>query len=475
MKTLLLLFSALLFLASCRETSVVTGWDYNNPRSGGFQKVPFYEQETAPGMVLIQAPSCTLTSEQRSDTLAVPSFYLSKYEETNAQYLAYLGFLKKYYATSTWKAALPDTSIWERITIDGDTMDWFAQNYLRSAQFANFPVVGLNHEQIERYATWKTDRMNEYILIREGILADREANDSAEVFNTFDYLNAINEQTLDVQTLNPYDNNKLGQRRVRMEDGILLPPYRLPNSKEWLIASLAMHSGHIPKTDASGTVGKYTKITWFSALENRDKIAPNKAHISTDGLPQQVNAGWSNSYGIQHLESNVPELVKDSMGYQIFGGSNERPYIPMLPDTSIVDSNDRITFHFREDYSPATSPTLYGFRLAMNRVGWISQDDQRATDEANMPHNKAIVRKLKGRYSFTVNIMGHTTITSNLRLKKDGTFCLQEKMNDVLLSYSGTWKVIGTRLVCFDDTSDQVRSFALSRSKNRYEIGLMQR
>ena len=36
------------------ETSSITGWDYNNPKNGGFQKVPYSEQETGPGLILIE-------------------------------------------------------------------------------------------------------------------------------------------------------------------------------------------------------------------------------------------------------------------------------------------------------------------------------------------------------------------------------------------------------------------------------------
>ena len=44
-------------LSSCGteyETSSITGWDYNNPKNGGFQKVPYSEQETGPGLILIE-------------------------------------------------------------------------------------------------------------------------------------------------------------------------------------------------------------------------------------------------------------------------------------------------------------------------------------------------------------------------------------------------------------------------------------
>ena len=39
-----------LLLASCgKERSGGTGWAYNDPSNGGFERAPFVEQETGPG------------------------------------------------------------------------------------------------------------------------------------------------------------------------------------------------------------------------------------------------------------------------------------------------------------------------------------------------------------------------------------------------------------------------------------------
>jgi hypothetical protein len=63
------------------------GWEYNNPKSSGFQKVPFVEQETAPGMILVEGGEYHISGFGDKDTLQINSFYISKCEETNGQYL----------------------------------------------------------------------------------------------------------------------------------------------------------------------------------------------------------------------------------------------------------------------------------------------------------------------------------------------------------------------------------------------------
>ncbi len=48
------IIGSVLMLSSCyEEFSSTTGQPYNEPKSGGFQKMPFVDQETGPGLVLV--------------------------------------------------------------------------------------------------------------------------------------------------------------------------------------------------------------------------------------------------------------------------------------------------------------------------------------------------------------------------------------------------------------------------------------
>ena len=51
---------AVLVSACSREASNSTGWDYNNPSQGGFQRVPFVDQETGPGLILVEGGTFTM-------------------------------------------------------------------------------------------------------------------------------------------------------------------------------------------------------------------------------------------------------------------------------------------------------------------------------------------------------------------------------------------------------------------------------
>ena len=57
----IILFAGALGMVSCKkETSSSTGWSYNDPKNGGFEKIPYTEQETGPGLVLIEGGTFTM-------------------------------------------------------------------------------------------------------------------------------------------------------------------------------------------------------------------------------------------------------------------------------------------------------------------------------------------------------------------------------------------------------------------------------
>jgi gliding motility-associated lipoprotein GldJ len=111
-------------ISSCsNETSSSTGWDYNNMKQGGFQKIPFVDQETGPGLILVEGGTFTMgRAEQdimydwnnRPARVTVSSFYMDQTEVTNFHWLEYLYWLGRAYQTypMVQRNALPDTLVW---------------------------------------------------------------------------------------------------------------------------------------------------------------------------------------------------------------------------------------------------------------------------------------------------------------------------------------------------------------------------
>ena len=76
---------AILLVSCAEERSPVSGWAYNDPQNGGFEKVPYEEQETGPGLVLIEGGTFTMGRIEHDVTyewnnvprrVTVSSFYM---------------------------------------------------------------------------------------------------------------------------------------------------------------------------------------------------------------------------------------------------------------------------------------------------------------------------------------------------------------------------------------------------------------
>lgn len=90
-------------------------------------------------------------------------------ETSNQHYLEYLHWLGKVFVDfpEVYIEAFPDTLCWRDKLAYNEP---YVEYYLRHPAYKDYPVVGVNWLQATAYAAWRTDRVNEMILIREGIL-----------------------------------------------------------------------------------------------------------------------------------------------------------------------------------------------------------------------------------------------------------------------------------------------------------------
>lgn len=327
-------------ISSCsREASNNTGWDYNNPKTGGFQKVPFVDQETGPGLLLVEGGTFTMgRAEQdvmqdwnnRAQRVTVSSFYMDQTEVTNFHWLEYLYWISRAYNETypmVYKNALPDTLVWRSQLGDNEK---YVDYYLRHPAYRDYPVVGVSWLQANDYCKWRTDRVNEYILIREGILDFNIDQRDDATFNTEAYYANQYEEGLvrNVKDLDPsnLDGKKLGTRIVRMEDGILLPRYRLPTEAEWEFAATGL-IGNLQ--EGAENISDRRLYPWNGHWVRQDEaqftgqIRANFVRGRGDymGVAGSLNDGadvtapvesyWPNDYGLYHMAGNVSEWVMD--------------------------------------------------------------------------------------------------------------------------------------------------------------------
>ncbi len=328
-----------LMLGSCaKEASSSTGWNYNDPKVGGFQKVPFVDQETGPGLILVEGGTFTMgRAEQdvmydwnnRPTRVTVSSFYMDQTEVTNFHWLEYLYWVGRAYESypMVYKNALPDTLCWRSPL---SFMEKYVDYYLRHPAYRDYPVVGVSWLQANDFCKWRTDRVNEYILVREGILRWNVDQRDENTFNTEAYYAGQYEEGVvrNVQDLNPskMQGKKLGTRIVRMEDGILLPRYRLPTEAEWEFAATGLIGNLQPGTENMSDRRIYP---WNGHWVRQDDeqfqgaIRANFVRGRGDymGVAGNLNDGadvtapvdsyWPNDYGLYHMAGNVSEWVLD--------------------------------------------------------------------------------------------------------------------------------------------------------------------
>lgn len=343
------------------NTSSATGWKIND-KKGGFQyKSKFKQQATGPGLVEVEGGTFTMGRVQ-DDVMHdwnntptqqhVQSFYMDETEVTNVMYMEYLDWLKRVFPPTEenykniYVGALPDTLVWRSALGYNETM---TNNYLRHPAYGGYPVVGVNWIQAVEFSKWRTDRVNESVLEKEGYLKrDAKVLDATaeSTFSTEAYLESPTKSyggNEEIVLKGP--RNKLASKEdakgvyAQRTSGLILPEYRLPTEAEWEYAALAL-VGNREYNMYKGNK-KYPWRGQYTRSSKRQQKGDQLANFKQGKGDYGGIAGWSddnaditapaksyppNDFGLYDMAGNVAEWVADVYRPQVDDEGNDFNY-----------------------------------------------------------------------------------------------------------------------------------------------------
>ena len=332
--------------SSSKGSSRATGWNVDSKKVQAAKK-----QEAGPGLVFVEGGTFTMGRVQ-DDVMHdwnntptqqhVQSFYMDETEVTNFMYLEYLDWVKNVFSPTdenykdVYNGVVPDTLVWRNRLGYNETM---TNNYLRHPAYAEYPVVGVNWIQAVDFAKWRTDRVNEGILEKNGYLKKNSKTEDVTAENSFSteaYLMSPStarggsEEIVLQKTKGRAVKSKDGSTSeakgvyAQRSTGIIMPEYRLPTEAEWEYAAAAdvgQREYNIYKGQKKYPwSGEYTRS---GKRQNRgDQLANFKqgngdyggiAGWSDDGadITNAVKSYPANDFGLYDMAGNVAEWVAD--------------------------------------------------------------------------------------------------------------------------------------------------------------------
>jgi formylglycine-generating enzyme required for sulfatase activity len=166
--------------------------------------------------------------------------------------------------------------------------------YYASPAYRDYPVVGITLEQAKSYCKWRSDRVAEFILIREGLIEvkpeqTREMHFTVERYFAGQY----------------YDY-------TAPEKSLVMPEYALPTKEEWeQFASAGLSTDTFPRgvnlqaKSEQKYLGNYTYL--FNDNTYCDTFKPDTAAL----MPQPVYGFIPNNFKLYQTSGNIAEMVQE--------------------------------------------------------------------------------------------------------------------------------------------------------------------
>lgn len=366
---MVLLLSLALLMPSCKSkkgggVSSATGWKYNDPKYGGFEVVEMYQPKTAPGLVFIEGGTFIMGRTDQDVVydwnntprrVTVTSYYIDEFETTNVVYREYLHWLARVMVSypEVYNNAKPDTLVWRSPLGYNEPL---VENYFRHPAYNEHPVVGVSWQQAMDFALWRSNRVNELMLLQNGVL--EEISMTQQDQNNFDtdaYLLYQYEPEHHKGLPSKVPGQEETSRHVQLDDGIMFPKYRLPTEAEWEFAASGLMGNTVEETVAERKLypwnghnvrngdPKHLGKMMANFVRGKGDYMGTAGNLNDKGdITLPVDSFWPNDYGLYAMAGNVNEWVLDVYRPLTFEDMDEfRPFRGNIFQTNkLNDPND---------------------------------------------------------------------------------------------------------------------------------------
>ena len=411
-RTLLLLFLVIsvsgckLFGGKKSQSSRTTGWEYNSEETGNIPYLSGYDQETGPGLAFIQGGTFTMGRVEQDvmykwdnhpRRVTIASFYMDETEVSNQDYREYVHWLSRVYPGDRERinSALPDTNLWRSALAYNEP---YVNNYFRHPAYSDYPVVGVSWEQAQQYCTWRTDRVNEKLLVEKSILQHDNTQAGENIFTTQTYLAGMYQGT---EGEKPQENPDGSARRVRWEDGIMLPTYRLPTEAEWEYAAYGLigntedelltdrkiypWNGSYLREDKGKTKGRLRA----NFIRGRGDLMGMAGSLNDNAdISAPVFSYEPNDYGLYCMSGNVNEWVADV--YRPLSFLDVEEFQPFRGNVITEPRRDNNGDLMRNEYGEIIHDTIADYRnfrdgnkesQIVESNNWNTEEEERTTSD----------------------------------------------------------------------------------------------